>query len=235
MSTINGNGILFYEVTDDVAPLETMLNTGQLSVSEALDATARIFPVADVAARTALAAAYSPSASNPLYVDRANAPTYGCLERTADGTTWTSVLHGAWTAYTPALSAATGSWSLGGAGAVNSCAWRYEGELVRVRFLFVLGTGFTFPTADPRFTLPVTAVTPAHPFAIYNGMGSGRDVTVSGREDMFLLVSANTSATIAQIVAGSNPVSNVGITPTTPWTWAVTHALQGEFTYRPAP
>lgn len=36
MSTIDSNGILFYESTDIVAPLETALNTGQTSVTNAI-------------------------------------------------------------------------------------------------------------------------------------------------------------------------------------------------------
>src|SRR5690606_38416973 len=49
MSTIDGNGILFYEETDPVSPLHTLLNTGQQSVGDALDAISRVRVVATAA------------------------------------------------------------------------------------------------------------------------------------------------------------------------------------------
>ena len=53
-----------------------------------------IVPVTNLAARTALVAGLvadgrPPSAADPLYVDRADAPAGASLERTIDGTTWT--------------------------------------------------------------------------------------------------------------------------------------------------
>lgn len=36
MATTDGNGIVFYETTDPVSPLQTLLNTGQQSVSNAI-------------------------------------------------------------------------------------------------------------------------------------------------------------------------------------------------------
>lgn len=36
MSTIDSNGVLFYEETDPISPIHTLLNTGQQSVSDAL-------------------------------------------------------------------------------------------------------------------------------------------------------------------------------------------------------
>lgn len=37
MTTTDGNGIVFYEETDPVSPLHTLLNTGQQSVSNAIE------------------------------------------------------------------------------------------------------------------------------------------------------------------------------------------------------
>jgi hypothetical protein len=91
MGTIDDNGIYFYEDTDAVSPLHTLLNVGQQSISDAFDATARIFPVANVAARTALATAYSPTTSKPLYVHRADAGAAKELEYSTNGSTWTTV------------------------------------------------------------------------------------------------------------------------------------------------
>jgi hypothetical protein len=50
-----------------------------------------IVPVPNVTARAALAAAVSPSTTEPLYVDRANAHPARRLESTTDGTTWIPV------------------------------------------------------------------------------------------------------------------------------------------------
>ena len=141
---------------------------------------------------------------------------------------------GAWTAYTPTLSAATGTWSLGTTGAINDCVWRREGDLIRVRWKFVLGTGFTFPTLDPRFTLPVAAKALAHGFMIYNGVGSIRDPVNTGGLVMVFVMSASASTTVAQIGTGVNPVGAPALSPTSPWTWVALNVLQGEFTYRPA-
>ena len=138
----------------------------------------------------------------------------------------------AWTAYTPTLSAGTGTWSLGTTGAVNACVWRYEGALVRVRYKFVLGTGFTFPTADPRFTLPVAAEALAHGFMVFAGQGSIHDTTVTGRNDLTNVLAVST--TVVMVSAGANPTGSTAITPTSPFTWAAGHVLAGEFTYRPA-
>ncbi len=38
MTTVDSNGIVFYETTDPVSPLQTLLNTGQQSVSDAITA-----------------------------------------------------------------------------------------------------------------------------------------------------------------------------------------------------
>jgi hypothetical protein len=92
MATTDSNGILFYEDTDIISPLNTLLNTGQTSVSTALSATARVFPVADVTERDALAVTYSPAADNPLIVFRADAISGRQIEYTIDGSTWIVVM-----------------------------------------------------------------------------------------------------------------------------------------------
>ncbi|MFF2621308.1 hypothetical protein [Oerskovia jenensis] len=50
-----------------------------------------IVPVPNKTAREALAAAVTPTASEPLYVHRTDGGPSGALERTIDGTTWTSL------------------------------------------------------------------------------------------------------------------------------------------------
>ena len=95
MGTTDANGVYFYEDTDPVSPLHTLLNLGQTSISTALSnqlaASSRIYPIANEAARAALVAKYPPSASKPLYAHRANAPVGRELEYTTDGTRWRSV------------------------------------------------------------------------------------------------------------------------------------------------
>jgi hypothetical protein len=113
MGTVNGNGIYFYEETDAVSPLHTLLNVAQQSVSDALDSTARVFRVANTAARTAKATGYGASASNPLYVFRADAPAEHQLEYTIDGTNWFTVPAGGSQPY--ATASGSGSRVFGGA------------------------------------------------------------------------------------------------------------------------
>jgi len=196
-----------------------------------------IVMVANATAQGIAIAAIAPTSARPLLIYRTDTDE---LYR-ANGTNVKLVASpalariAAWTAYTPTLTAGTGSWSLGTTGAVNDCVWRYEGaDLVRVRFRFILGTGFTFPTADPRFSLPVPAVTPAHDFAALEGVGSIRDTTVSGRQDIVHVLHAVASTTVVQLNAGTSPVGTPTITPTSPWTWAAGHVLAGGFTYRAA-
>jgi hypothetical protein len=135
----------------------------------------------------------------------------------------------AWTAYTPTLNTAVGAFTLG-TGGVNDCSWRYEGELVRVRYKFVLGTSFTFTAGDPRFTLPVAAVTPAHAFAVYNGVST----ITSGGAIYIVHALAASAANMVQIVLGTAPAGVPSMSATSPWTWVAGATLQGELTYRPA-
>lgn len=92
MGTTDANGIYMYDDTDG-APTPPVLNVGQQSVSNALNAVTRrgIFAVENIAARSALASSLTVSSSNPLYVDRADALPGMRLERSYNGTTWESV------------------------------------------------------------------------------------------------------------------------------------------------
>jgi len=71
MGTTDSNGIYFYEDTDG-APVASLLNVGQQSVSNAItdiyDDIRPIAVVANLAQRTALVATYAPSPTKPLYV-----------------------------------------------------------------------------------------------------------------------------------------------------------------------
>lgn len=219
---------LFYPVASDLFAPHT-------HIKALADSILSFVPVANVSERTDVKnAAGAISAANPVAVVRADAAPGRKLEITFDGTTWDVLSYGTWTAYTPALSAGTGAFSLGGAGAVNDCKWRYEGDLVRLRYRLTLGTGFVFPTTDPRIALPVAAVVPPHPFAAYNGIGSARDTTSSGRQDTLIALAPQLETDKIQLMTGTNPASAAGLSPTAPWTWAATHTMQGELTFRPA-
>jgi hypothetical protein len=61
-----------------------------------------IHEVANTTERDALAAAFGPSATRPLYVHRGDAPTGGSLEVTTDGTTWRTI----WTSQSPSTATA---------------------------------------------------------------------------------------------------------------------------------
>jgi hypothetical protein len=93
MGTTDANGILFMEETDSISPFQTLINAHMQSVTDALDATPRIFPVANEAARTAALAAHGASASLPLFVYRIDLES---IEMTKGGGTpiWRTVAGG---------------------------------------------------------------------------------------------------------------------------------------------
>jgi hypothetical protein len=93
MTTTDANGILRWESTDPVTPLESTLNAGMDSVSAAVTLVKRglINYVANTSARSALAATFLPTASKPLYVHRQDAPAGYNLEYTINGSNWYTV------------------------------------------------------------------------------------------------------------------------------------------------
>ena len=68
MTTTDSNGLIQYQTTDNVVPLQTAFNGLSSSVSTALNATVRTFKVANDTERNALATSRPPTASNPLVV-----------------------------------------------------------------------------------------------------------------------------------------------------------------------
>ena len=68
MTTTDSNGLIQYQTTDNVVPLQTAFNGLSSSVSTALNSTVRTFKVANDTERNALATTRVPSASNPLVV-----------------------------------------------------------------------------------------------------------------------------------------------------------------------
>lgn len=87
MGTTDNNGIYFYEDTDAVSPLHTLLNAGQQSVSNALNANPRIWSVTNVAARDALLTARGASPASPLITYRRDKSS---IER-HDGSGWLKI------------------------------------------------------------------------------------------------------------------------------------------------
>lgn len=118
MATTDSNGIVFLEETDPISPFHTTINTLQQGTSDAITGIKDgsndilvVHQVADISERSSLATAYGPTASKPLYVDRQDAPAGQELERTEDGSTWTSIQSNISTAWTALSTVATANWN----------------------------------------------------------------------------------------------------------------------------
>lgn len=96
MTYTDANGILRWEETDPITPLESTLNAGMDSVSAAITGVKNgiIHYVADTSERAAKALAFAPSNTKPLYVHRGDATSGFNLEYTTNGTTWDTVRGG---------------------------------------------------------------------------------------------------------------------------------------------
>ena len=68
MTTTDSNGLIQYQTTDNVVPLQTTLNAISSSVSTSLNSTVRTFKVASDTERNTLATSRPPTATNPLIV-----------------------------------------------------------------------------------------------------------------------------------------------------------------------
>lgn len=108
-----------------------------------------IVPVPNTTARNALAALLAPTPANPLYVDRADAPTGLHLEATRNGTTWETVPALRDTDWVPAT--LQGAWTNFG-GAYRDAAFRRINGIVYVRGMIKAGTNVTPGTV--LLTLP---------------------------------------------------------------------------------
>ena len=90
MATIDSNGVLFYQDSDNFTP-PASLNLAQANLSSLLSNSPRFRRVANLTARNALVASIGTAnitPDNPLLVWRADAATGGQLEYTTNGTTW---------------------------------------------------------------------------------------------------------------------------------------------------
>lgn len=89
MATIDPNGVLIYQDTDNYTPIQTALNLAQSNLSSIIGANAQIVKVSSVGDRNAKAAARGNiSSANPFISWRADAPSGRQLEVTTNGTSW---------------------------------------------------------------------------------------------------------------------------------------------------
>lgn len=86
MPTTDSNGIIRY-LASDGAPTPPVLNLGMQSVSDALSKKG-FYTAVDKADRDAFSAAFVPSNSRPLLVNRQDLPANSRFEWTNNGTTW---------------------------------------------------------------------------------------------------------------------------------------------------
>lgn len=173
MGTSDANGIYFYETTDPVSPLQTLLNTGQQSVSDAFSGRSRL---------TRSVAASPPVSPTPVAGDvwfQTDTKARGIY----DGSVW-QIFDSVWQTYTPLMYAGTNVISIGN-GTITGRYFR-TGKMCRVR-----GSILTGSTTNPGvvggatgFGLPFTSVTAAS-----NGFASG----INTPEGQFRLVNTTFS------------------------------------------
>ena len=90
MATIDSNGVLFYQDSDNFTP-PASLNLAQSNLSDLLSSGVRFKRVANTTARSALVTSIglaNITTANPLHVWRADATAGRQYEYTTDGTTW---------------------------------------------------------------------------------------------------------------------------------------------------
>ena len=96
MATIDSNGVLFYQDSDNFTP-PASLNLAQSNLSSLLSNNTRFRRVANLTARSALVASIglaNITPDNPLLVWRADAAAGLQLEYTTNGTTWNTYYDG---------------------------------------------------------------------------------------------------------------------------------------------
>lgn len=142
-----------------------------------------------------------------------------------NGTSWEAILSRGWTTYTTTITGMSV-----GSGTVDFKS-RFDGALVHVIGTIVIGAGGSV-TSSPRFTLPVSSVAPAHPFATLCGVVSLYDVSAGTPRDAY--VRASTSSTTVVDIVGGNASTPITITTTAPFTWAAPDVLHVQFSYEPA-
>lgn len=94
MATLDSNGVLFYQDTDNYTPIQTALNLAQSNLSNLLGGKPRFERTANTGTRAALVTSIGAgniSKASPLIVWRADAADGLQLEYTTNGTTWRTI------------------------------------------------------------------------------------------------------------------------------------------------
>lgn len=138
------------------------------------------------------------------------------MAETYNGTAWSG-----WITYT----ATTTGFTVGTTGSpVAETMWRYEGNLVRLRYRFKFGTnGATAFSGGASFTLPVSALTTEQ----YR-LGQG---SISRSATEYLSLPRIDTATAVRLTLGTSPLVDISVS--TPWggAWAAGDTMLGEITY----
>lgn len=228
----DNEGILYLEDTDPVAPLNATLNALQAGTSDTLDSNVRIWRVANISERDALATTFVPSTTKPLVVWRQDALETARLEISVAGTDFRPLVdNGTWTEYTPNLTASGTNPSLG-SGFSRSGRYVRRGGTVEGYFSIQFGSSMGRGSGNYRIAAPV----PIHNDLLDSFMPVG---TVRLRDDsapterLWSLITVAGEPNVFEIRAtgetGATPVTHV-----TPWSWSTNDRLRGWFSYRPA-
>lgn len=225
MATTDSNGMVFYTVSDPVEPLQTVLNAMSTATTNALNATVRIFHVANVAARNALAAVRVPSTSNPLVVYRDDSA--GIEYSVTPGTWIPGTPAPAWTTYTPTLTGSTTNPTLSAA----TGQYARFGKSVVVNFGLTISAG---GSGTYTVSLPVPGVTTG------NTQGSARLYDSSSGQAVLGARVSLSGASALQIQA-TTPQTSLGaygtlanVANNVPWVWANGDILDGFVIYEAA-
>ena len=143
MATIDSNGVLFYQDSDNFTP-PASLNLAQSNLSSLIGNNTRFRRVANVTARSALVTSIGMAnitPDNPLLVWRADAATGLQLEYTANGTTWAASLTDSYMPDTalPTMNGFVGHFEAGWGGMTI----RREGRLVIINGLVINGAAWS--------------------------------------------------------------------------------------------
>lgn len=132
-----------------------------------------------------------------------------------------------WITYTPTLSGVT----LGVGGSVTA-KYKYTAGRVLVSVLIQLGSSGAAITGSVTFSTPVTMATPPITNKIYKGVATAFDASATTAYAVGV-GAIGTGTGIVRFLNGASG-SVAGLSPTTPFTFAVNDALLAEFEMEPA-
>ena len=142
-----------------------------------------------------------------------------------------SGLGAAWASWTPTLTAAFGSWTLGNG--TLDCKYIQIGKTVHYRFSFTFGSTSAMPIVQPRFSLPVTAATYGGASGTPIGLVHIEDSGTGNFVGMVEMFSTTVAIPFYQALSGTN-ISVGNISTTAPMTWATGDQLNCSGTYEAA-